>query len=513
LTIQIRSNEIKVYSQNGEDGILAFLFSKLSEPNCKFIEIGCSDGLENNSRNLIELGLNGTCVDISWKKLIKYRSILTKSGHYEKIGLKCMRVTFRNAHEILRWHGLTPDIFSLDIDSYDYFIIDKLLRSGFRPSIVCLEVNSFMGDDPVTVDYSTNFSRYGYQPDYGLYFGASPAAFRLLLKRYGYLSLGMDSSGTNMFFVMPDRLVDPQELVIEDPDTHQRLFVAKYQKSGAELSNILLSDSKLIFHNINQHSYETRFRELEGISQIGFSDSALFVTTFIKKTYDEVSHKLIESFNKYWPKNYELLVLGQNCDVVCPSNRVLSADLETSAIGLSEFKTRHRFNPGANGHFGAKYYYSFDCVKWSHKVFASEVAMNYADSEFVVYIDSDILTLDDVPADFLISLIPDDADIAYMPQNNMPSECSFVIYRQRNPMVRQFMSDHAEAYRSDIIFQLPGWTDCHIFDFLVQDYKKAGLINFHNINEGVAISSQPFVNGPLGRYMDHIGGIPPNQSK
>lgn len=507
----IRNLEKKVTSQNGEDGILEFLTARVKTPTKTFVEIGCSDGLENNSRHLLRLGLSGTGVDISWKKLLKHRSLLEKLPEGQSLRLQCMRVTLRNCGEVLRWEGVSPDVFSLDIDSYDYFIADWLLRAGYRPSIVCLETNTFLGSDPVTVDYIESFSRYQLQPDYGLYFGASPNAWRSLWGAYGYTSLGLDSTGTNIFFVLPERM-SPEVFALSEPqDVHQSLFVAKYAKSGDELSSILLATPKLKFLTASSPEYEGRYEE-EAPKHTP-RDSALFVTTFVKKTYEEVAYKLVESFDNCWPKHYQFLALSEGCNVQRPSDRILTADLASVATGLSEFKQRHRFNPGANGHFGSTYNYIFDCVKWSHKVFAVEVAAEYTDAEFAIYIDADIFTFDQVPDAFLKSLIPENADIAFMPRKNMYSECSFVIYKLRNPLVRSFIFEHTEAYRSDKIFNLPGWTDCHIFDALVAKYSRGGLLKFHNINDGVPHSMHPFINGPLGRYMDHMKGARKNTGK
>ena len=41
--------EFSAFSQNGEDGILDVLRSKLIDANRSFIEIGASDGIENNT--------------------------------------------------------------------------------------------------------------------------------------------------------------------------------------------------------------------------------------------------------------------------------------------------------------------------------------------------------------------------------------------------------------------------------------------------------------------------------
>lgn len=500
----IQNFEKKINSQNGEDGIFEFLVSQLISPNKFFIEIGCSDGAENNSRNLIRLGMRGTGVDISWKKLLKHKLELNKLQEGNQIKLRCMKITINNCHEILKWHGKNPDIFSLDIDSYDYYIAESLLKAGFRPSIACLETNTFLGDSPITVDYIENHSRYQLQPQYGLYFGASPNAWRNLWKQYGYHSLGLDSSGTNIFFVHEDRVQEGLLSYKESPDIHQTSFVQKYKLDGKILSKILTNTPNLRFLNVNSEEYKLRFNTINPTNLT--TDSALFVTTFTKKTYEEIAFNLIESFDQNWPKHYKFYALSEGCNVKKLSDRILTTELIDASSGLTEFKQRHRFNAGANGVFGNTYSYVFDAVKWAHKVFAVEAAANIAESEYLIYIDADIFTFDKVPDDFLKSVIPDDVDIAYMPRLNMYSECSFVIYRISNPIVRNFIYEHTEYYRTDRVFQLAGWTDCHIFDFLVARYAKAKLLKFHNINKNVPHSMHPFINGPLGKYMDHMKG-------
>ena len=49
MKIDIRSAEEKITSQHGEDGVLNYLHSLLREKKNTFVEIGCSDGKENNS--------------------------------------------------------------------------------------------------------------------------------------------------------------------------------------------------------------------------------------------------------------------------------------------------------------------------------------------------------------------------------------------------------------------------------------------------------------------------------
>jgi len=49
----INEHEFSNFSQNGEDGIIEFLSDKIFDNNKYFVEIGCGNGLENNSTNLV----------------------------------------------------------------------------------------------------------------------------------------------------------------------------------------------------------------------------------------------------------------------------------------------------------------------------------------------------------------------------------------------------------------------------------------------------------------------------
>ena len=47
---EIRKHERKVFSQNGEDGILEYLFGVIGTTNKQYVEFGVEDGQERNTR-------------------------------------------------------------------------------------------------------------------------------------------------------------------------------------------------------------------------------------------------------------------------------------------------------------------------------------------------------------------------------------------------------------------------------------------------------------------------------
>ena len=218
--------EFKKFSQNGEDGIIHFLHSKLNRRNYRFVEIGCADGMECNSRFLLEGGWSGVGVDADPAKIQRFKRM-----GFDHARLIAERVTLKTIGKLFDAFPEEPDFFSLDIDSFDYFIADWLYRRGFRPKIICVETNTFLRG-PVTVEYRIPFSRYGFQPAYGLYFGASEEAWKHLFKDYKYC--GFDSSYTNAFFIR-DADYEPEPI----PPGFQTFFCRKYGKTGVELADTL----------------------------------------------------------------------------------------------------------------------------------------------------------------------------------------------------------------------------------------------------------------------------------
>ena len=60
---RLNRSELKVCSQNGEDGIIAEIFRRIGTGNRHFVEFGASDGSENNTALLLRQGWTGLWMD------------------------------------------------------------------------------------------------------------------------------------------------------------------------------------------------------------------------------------------------------------------------------------------------------------------------------------------------------------------------------------------------------------------------------------------------------------------
>ncbi|MBW0171754.1 MAG: hypothetical protein KXJ61_16160 [Hydrogenophaga sp.] len=195
--------EFSGFSQNGEDGIIDVLRKQLLTQNRYFVEIGCSDGIENNSSWLVVAEkLSG--IMIEGDPTLAERAKRMIAGH--SVGGECrnMFVTRENVHELKRlmFHN-DPDVFSLDIDGNDYYIAKAILDNGIRPKIFVVEFNSVFGPErSTTVAYRDDFVFSSAHPTQ-LYYGVSIKGWRNFFEAQGYQFVTIDQNGVNAFFVDP----------------------------------------------------------------------------------------------------------------------------------------------------------------------------------------------------------------------------------------------------------------------------------------------------------------------
>ncbi|WP_423929612.1 hypothetical protein [Candidatus Palauibacter sp.] len=204
----LRNREFKVSSQNGEDGLIAFIFSEIGVTNRRFVEFGVGDGRECNCANLaIRFGWSGLMLEgnsVSARRAREYYAKLERSGG-NGIQVRRAHVTAENINETIACAGVQGeiDLLSIDIDGNDYWLWEAL--DVVRPRVVVIEYNASFGLRSVTVPYDPQFVRLRRHRS-GWYHGASVSALAKLGERKGYDLVGTDSRGVNAFFVRKDAL-------------------------------------------------------------------------------------------------------------------------------------------------------------------------------------------------------------------------------------------------------------------------------------------------------------------
>tara|TARA_Y100000590_G_scaffold431624_1_gene546589 strand:+ start:2727 stop:3596 length:870 start_codon:yes stop_codon:yes gene_type:complete len=196
---EIEKHEVKIFSQSGEDGIIQFILSKIKSKNKSFVEFGCENYLESNTRYLL--------FNNNWKGLIIDADIenineIQESYYFWKHELTAISsfITKENIKEIICKYGFEKNlgILSIDIDGNDYWILKELI--DIAPDVIICEYNSLLGSQKsLTIKYDENFLRENYSTN-KINYGASIQAIHKILKNQYFLVYG-NSFGNNVFYV------------------------------------------------------------------------------------------------------------------------------------------------------------------------------------------------------------------------------------------------------------------------------------------------------------------------
>lgn len=186
--------EKSVYSQQGEDGVIARIFELIGTDSKYAVDIGAYDGrITSNVLNLEDQG---------WGACKLEGGEIADTEEAKRHGVHKEWVTPENVVDLFEKYEVPDnfDFLSLDIDSIDYHVLEALLLNGYKPRAMVTEYNGSYGPVlPVVV-------RYPVQPGelWGDYYGASLAAFYYLLKDHGYRLVYCEKNGVNAFWVRDD---------------------------------------------------------------------------------------------------------------------------------------------------------------------------------------------------------------------------------------------------------------------------------------------------------------------
>jgi len=237
---------------HGEAKKLLQICTELNISNGYYVDIGASDGWTSSSTFPFARSKNfsGLSVEFDDKKFKKMQYIYK---NFQNAHLSKTKVTPLNILDLLNEYDVPQnfDILDLDIDSYDLFVIKKLLES-YRPKIISMEINEKI-PPPIyfTVTYDEN---HFWKGDH--FFGCSLQAAYEEVSKFDY----------NLYTVVYNNAIFiPKEMNLE----FQNLTVAKFYKDGY----VNKSDRKEKF------SYNSDVDVLLDMKQ---EDAIIFLNNFFK---------------------------------------------------------------------------------------------------------------------------------------------------------------------------------------------------------------------------------------
>jgi hypothetical protein len=178
-----------VFSQYGEDGIIAQIIRLIGAENRFFVEFGAGDGLYlSNTRALAQQGWSGVWIEADADKFQGMQE------NAKGFSIRCIqrRIGIRENTIDGVLHGAgapeNPDLCSIDIDGDDWQVWESMVQ--YRPRCVVVEANPTF---PLNVEFVQKE---------GSYIGNSALALALLGKTKGYALVCYN--GLNCFFVRED---------------------------------------------------------------------------------------------------------------------------------------------------------------------------------------------------------------------------------------------------------------------------------------------------------------------
>ena len=260
--------------------------------------------------------------------------------------------------------------------------------------------------------------------------------------------------------------------------------------------------------------------------------SITVVTTFHPEGYSKYAKRFLESFAKQVDKRIKLIVYAEG---VKPNNpdpsRIEILDQVEVLPKLVAFKERWKDDPKANGippdaikrrrPRDWNKAFKWDAVRFANKTYAVFDACERSKG-WVVWMDADSYIHSPWSHDDFIALLPNNAYITYVGRGKGSQtwpECGFYGMNLNHPVCHSFLEDFERMYEDaeNGIFKLEEWHDSYVFGEILKKYKD---FPSHDYSEDMYMreaktggGGHPLINGPLGKWMDHMKGGRKDQGK
>ena len=250
------------------------------------------------------------------------------------------------------------------------------------------------------------------------------------------------------------------------------------------------------------------------------------VTTFHKPGLDLYGQRFLDSFAERVDNRIKLLVYAEDCtpivDPMCENIKVL--DARQVLPKLVAFKERWKNDPRANGippddikarrprDWHKKF--KWDAIRFANKTYAVYDACTRS-KDWCVWMDADTFVHSDWAYEDFIKLLPENAYITYVGRGKGSQtwpECGFYGMNLNHPVCHSFLEEFERMYEDadNGIFTLEEWHDSYVFGELLKKYKE---FPSHDYSADMYLreaktggGGHPLINGPLGKWIDHMKG-------
>jgi len=258
------------------------------------------------------------------------------------------------------------------------------------------------------------------------------------------------------------------------------------------------------------------------------------VTTFHQPGLEKYGQRFLDSFAERVDKRIKLLVYAEDCSPVnLDASQITVFDAKEELPKLNAFKERWRNDPKANGIPPAEIKarrprdwhkkFKWDAIRFSNKTYAVFDACEKS-TDWCVWMDADSYIHSEWSYEDFVKLLPNDKWLTYVGRGKGSQtwpECGFYGMNLKHPMCKQFLAEFERFYEDadNGIFELEEWHDSFVFGHILNQLKPIDP-NVHDYSADMYLreaktggGGHPLINGPLGKFMDHMKGGRKDQGK
>lgn len=246
------------------------------------------------------------------------------------------------------------------------------------------------------------------------------------------------------------------------------------------------------------------------------------VTTFNDQGLKKYGQRMIESYGMMWPSEVKLYAYAEDCKPKSNYANVEIIDLHNNVPKLVAFKEKWKNVPKANGDVSqdpirskrrdAGKGFKWDAVRFSHKVYSIFHCAQNCNTDWLMWMDADMLCHSPISLKEIDNLLPDNADLCYIGRERKWPECGLYGVNLKSKMGLKFLEEFEKVYENaeQGIFQMEEWHDSFVFEEVRKTMKLTEL----NWSKGlIRGEGHPLINSVWGAYLDHLKGARKNNGK
>lgn len=235
------------------------------------------------------------------------------------------------------------------------------------------------------------------------------------------------------------------------------------------------------------------------------------VTTFPALYWNEgLSRAMLETLSAHWPAHVRKIAFVRD-DLRATIGSVAGVeimDLDDRSTTLMQFIRTFNAPIRPLITHGGRYEYKWDAASFAYKIAALDAVRRLigpAYRGYVIWLDADVVTKQDVPMDELKLWCPPNVDVSCLVRAAYGPECGFVGYnwlgRGAKLLARLIDFYKPRADGTYPIFEQKEWHDSYLFG----EALRSGRFRFLNLAAGTS-SKHCWPETPLGPYMVHLKG-------